>query len=457
MWATRRRTIILLIILGAIALFIVLPYWLIHRVPPTCSDGKMNQDERGIDCGGGCAMVCRNDAKELSILWTKVFPVRTGVYDVVAYVENANFNIGAPSVPYVVKLFDGSGALIAEEAGQTYARPEERFVIFQGNVLTGDKIAVSGGIEIPNTFPWYNESKVEQPMAIEDKVLVGADRKPKLTAVLKNKSPTPYRNIDVTAIIYDSKGDPIGVSSTRVEKLEASGSENLFFTWPSPFNYVSEVSRCDVPVDVMLSVDRSGSMVDVGKLSAARIAASQFVDRLSAKDQVGYVSFATDASTPIDQPLTSELERVKRAIEKTVILQNGGIQYTNIADGIQSSVNELATLRHIPDSRPVVVMLTDGIPTRPQDPSNKANSKYPEEYAKKVAEAAKAQGITLYAIGLGADVDTAFLTGLATSPEYYYTSASGAELGDVYQRIATSLCKSAPSVIEVLPRIKVSQ
>ena len=49
MWATRRRTIILLIILGAIALFIVLPYWLIHRVPPTCSDGKMNQDERGID------------------------------------------------------------------------------------------------------------------------------------------------------------------------------------------------------------------------------------------------------------------------------------------------------------------------------------------------------------------------------------------------------------------------
>lgn len=453
MWATRRRTIILLIILGAIAVLFVLPYWLSHRVPPSCSDGKMNQNETGVDCGGACALVCKGGAKDITILWTSIFPVRTGMYDVVAYVENANFGIGAPSLPYVVKLYDGSGAIIAEEAGETYAQPNERFVIFRGSMLTGNRVAAKGGIEIPNTFHWYTETKIEQQLSVEDKVLVGADRSPKLTAVLKNKSPTVYRDIDVAAIIYDSKGVPIGVSSTHVDKINENGTENLFFTWPAPFNYVSEVAKCDVPVDIVLAVDRSGSMVEVGKLGAAKEAAAQFVDRLASKDQVAYVSFATEASLPIDQTLTGDFDRVKKAIDKTIIKQDGTLQFTNIGGGLQSSINELATLRHYPDSRPVIIMLTDGIPTRPEDPANKTNKKYPTEYAKKVADDAKSQGITLYTIGLGADVDSVFLESIATGPEYYYKSASGAELGDVYSRIATSICKKGPSVIDIIPRV----
>ncbi len=457
MWATRRRTIILLILLAAFAVLFVLPYWLSHRVPPSCSDGKMNQNETGVDCGGVCTLVCRGGAKDITILWTSIFPVRTGMYDVVAYVENANFGIGAPSIPYMVKLYDSLGAVIAEEAGETYAQPNERFVIFRGSMLTGNKVAAKGGIEIPGAFQWHTTTKIEQQLSVEDKVLVGADRKPKLTAVLKNESPAPYRDISVTAIIYDSKGAPIGVSSTHVDKINANDTENLFFTWPSPFNYVSEVAKCDVPVDIVLAVDRSGSMVEVGKLGAAKEAAAQFVDRLTTKDQVAYVSFATESSLPIDQTLTSDFGRVRGAIEKTVIKQNSGLQFTNIGDGLQSSINELATLRHFPDSRPVIILLTDGIPTRPEDPANKANKNYPTEYAKKVADNAKSQGITLYTIGLGADVDGPFLEGLATGPEYYYKSASGAELGDVYSRIATSICKKGPSVIDIIPRVNLKQ
>lgn len=453
MWAARRRTIILLIILGAVALFGVLPYWYTHREIPTCFDKKMNQDERGVDCGGSCALVCRGGAKDIKILWTKVFPVRAGEYDAVAYVENANFDSAAPVLPYTVKLYDADGVLIVEEEGQTYALPSERFVIFRGGILTGDKVVAKGGIEIPNTFRWYTSPKVETSFSVEEKVLTDANKKPKLTALLKNESPELYRDIDVTAIIYDSGGSPIGVSATHVDKIEKYSTEKLSFTWPLPFNYTAETEQCDVPADIILAVDRSGSMVDVGKLDSAKIAAAQFVDRLSSKDQSGYVSFATEASAPIDQPLTNDIARVKRAIEATEIKQNAGLQFTNIADGLQSAINELATFRHVRESRPVIVLLTDGIPTRPENPSDKSDKSYPSEYAKEVAADAKQQQIILYTIGLGEDVDSPFLEMLASKPEYYYESATGAELSGIYQQIATSICAKSPSIFEVIPRV----
>ena len=205
--------------------------------------------------------------------------------------------------------------------------------------------------------------------------------------------------------------------------------------------------------EFVLVLDRSGSMVDVGKLDAAKISAAQFVDRLTAKDQVGYVTFATTASEPIDQPLTNEIERVKRAIGRTEIIKNQGLQFTNIANGLERAIDELASYRRDENSRPVIVLLTDGIPTRPEDPNNKENKEYASQRALEVANRAKEQGIGVYAIGLGDDVKGPFLGSLATSPEYYYKAATGAELGDVYQQIATAICKKGPSVIEIIPRL----
>lgn len=453
MWATRRRTITVFIVLAFLGLVVLLPYYLLNRIPPSCTDGKKNQNEQGIDCGGACVLVCPGGAKDLSIIWTKVFPVRPGVYDVVAYIENTNFDIGVPSLPYVARLYDTDGTVIAEQSGVTHIDPSERFAIFVGGMRTGDKIAVKGGIEITNMPRFETANKPTIVFSVKDKVLIGSDRKPKLTALLQNDTPEVYRNVQVTTIIYDAKGEPIGVSSTVVDKIDKNSSEKIFFTWPTPFNFVSETTQCELPVDVILAVDRSGSMVEVGKLDAAKASATQFVDRLGAKDQVGYVSFATTASEPIDQPLTSEIARVKRAIGRTEILKNQGLQFTNIADGLSRAVNELSSNRHEEDSRSVIVLLTDGIPTRPEDPNNKTNKEYPSLYAKEIAEKAKAQGIGIYAIGLGDDVKGPFLSSLTTSPEYYYKAASGAELGDVYQQIATAICKKGPSVIEIIPRL----
>jgi uncharacterized protein YegL len=452
MWATRRRIQTIGLIVATIVVFIVFPYWVTHRVAPTCTDAKQNQKEMGVDCGGPCTLRCVGTYKELNILWTKVFQIRPSYYDVVSYVENANSYAGITRFSYTAKLFDEGGREIGRSVQEAYARPNERFVLFAGGIDTGGAVARSGSIELPAGMRWESMLPSDTLFSVKEKILSNLERKPELNALLQNDTPDLYRNIDVISIIYDDKNNPIGVSRTSVEKLDAKGTAKLIFTWPAPFDYEAGAEQCVTPVDVILALDRSGSMNIEGKIEQAKLAAEGFVDRLTSKDQGGYVTFSSVASTPIDQTLTSEVVRLKRAISTSGI-QKDGTQFTNIGDALRRAIDEFATQRRNRSARPIIVLLTDGIPNRPLDENGKGTEAYGSKYALQIADEAKRNGITLYAIGLGSDVNTKLLEQIATAPDYYYAAASGSELGGIYQQIATAMCKKAPSVIEVIPRV----
>ena len=206
-------------------------------------------------------------------------------------------------------------------------------------------------------------------------------------------------------------------------------------------------------VDIAFVMDRSGSMASAGKeppqpLTQAKEAAADFVTRLSRTDQIGYVSFATEASSPIDQELTRDIERVRGRIVSTRIGTNG-IQYTNIGDALARARNEFFSLRKNPDARPVVVLLTDGEPTYPKSPDD---PDFPSNYARQVADVLKQEGVSIFTIGLGDDVNEPLLREIASVPEQYYQAATGAELLRIYQSIARAVCVKAPPLIEVFPR-----
>ena len=448
----RRRMGIIGVVTAALMLFVVLPYWYTHREIPTCFDGKQNQGELGVDCGSPCAVLCKGQAKDLNILWTKVFPVRVGAYDVVAYVENPNFDIGTDHFSYTATLYDADGQVIATRISNDFVLPSERFVVFAGGMLTGDKVAAKGSIEINPDFTWVTTQKTGVSFSVTNKQLVGADQKPILTALLHNDTPRLYRNIDVAAVIYDSKGNPIGVSSTRVEKIDPNGAEKLNFTWPDAFDYLAETEECETPVDVMLAIDRSGSMREEDKIGQAKLAAQQFIKRLSPNDQVGIVSFASEASNPPDQTLTGESSRATRVADR-IDIHTDGLQFTNIGDALRRSIDEMATLRHNKDARPIIVIMTDGVPNRPTKADGKSDEAYAANYAMQIATEAKKDNISVYSIGLGSDLNIDLLTSIATKPEQFYQAASGADLGKVYQQIANAICKKSPSVIEIIPRV----
>lgn len=182
----------------------------------------------------------------------------------------------------------------------------------------------------------------------------------------------------------------------------------------------------EVHTDVVLAIDASNSMLeDSGgrtKLARAQEAGRLFVSLLDLRaDQAAVVSFSAVAR--LESPLSGERARLEAAIDGIVASPG-----THIHSALELATGELLSERARPGSNAVIVLMTDG---RPADGTADA--------ALAAAAVARESGITLYAIGLGDDVDAALLRALATSSDHYLDAAEATDLERIYAEIAGEL------------------
>jgi hypothetical protein len=202
------------------------------------------------------------------------------------------------------------------------------------------------------------------------------------------------------------------------------------------------------PVDVMLVIDRSGSMGDPPvPIADVKEAAKAFVDKLDpAVDRVGLVSYADSAS--LDQGLTSDFGAMKDAIDGMT-----AYGYTNIGDGVLDAQTELNSHGRA-DAVQVMVVLTDGIANRQnQPPPEHRCTEWPSfetactQFARNEAEAAKAQGTVIFTIGLNlvwsdhpeaGALAQSILRDMATQPwsDYYFETGDPTALVGIFEQIA---------------------
>ncbi len=210
------------------------PLYKTITAPPLCTDGKQNGDERGIDCGGACALFCARDAQKPIVHWARAFKVSNGIYDTVAYVENPNKEAGVKNALYTFKTYDAENILITETIGKTFLLPGEAFPIFSPAVRTGERVPRYTLFSFTEELRFERETPEAPRVVSLSPVLANVDTKPRLTAVVKNKTALPVSNIDVIAIIY--VGDnAVGASATYIDRIQEHGEENAVFTWPDPF------------------------------------------------------------------------------------------------------------------------------------------------------------------------------------------------------------------------------
>jgi hypothetical protein len=183
-------------------------------------------------------------------------------------------------------------------------------------------------------------------------------------------------------------------------------------------------------VDAVLVLDASLSMLELAapgdprtKLDAAREAARAFLDalRLDQGDQAAIAAFNAQAR------LLAPLGGDRAALEAALDAIQPAAQ-TCLVCGVDVGAAELAGPRHRPAHAAVLVLLTDGR-SNPQPPSA----------AVERARAAKAAGIRIYAVGLGADLDEAALREIASDPAAYHHAPTAAELVAIYRAIAVDI------------------
>lgn len=157
--------------------------------------------------------------------------------------------------------------------------------------------------------------------------------------------------------------------------------------------YVGE--QVQLPVtgrDLLLAVDISPSMDEqdmvaqgrsINRLQAVKRVLHDFIERRQG-DRLGLLLFGTEPY--IQAPLTFDLNTVRTLLDESGIGMAG--RATAIGDAIGLAIKRL---RDRPQQQRVVILLTDGANTAGEIPPDKA------------AEIAKAAGVRIYTIGIGAE------------------------------------------------------
>jgi Mg-chelatase subunit ChlD len=331
-----------------------------------------------------------------------------------------------------------------------YVDPGANSVSFVKTEMLFDttKFELAGGF-IPNqsVFSQIVESAEVSPGKLVTTLSIGSDLSKALkaktrvgTLTLKALSTVPANGTSQVTFGPGSQALSVSNNSSFDENVIAS-------TVPATVTFNRPALTCGTsPTDVMMVIDRSGSMNDrVGtagsKLAGAKVAASSFVDILSkeTRNTTGLTTFESGAT--LNSSLTNNFSTVKSQVN--AITTGGG---TCIECGIVKANQDIAAKKR-QGIKNVVVLLTDGRANFIVGNNREVSTSTAESRALAAAKSGNtANGTIFFTIGLGKDVNSDFLTDLAESTGgQYYFSPTTDQLNGIYKQISETLAKGAVS------------
>ena len=236
-WGAKRRFIVLAIAILIVVLIFAWYGFAKFYAPPSCTDGKQNQEEIGVDCGGPCVRICENQAPKLIVHWQRAFMVRNGSFNALAYVENTNPRSGSRAVSYSFKLYDADNILVAERIGTASIPPQRIVPIFEGDIRTGSRSPARTVFSFEGDTEWVTLSAVGPDVQIVDQNIIDIETLPLLTARLVNNGSRPLSNVEVVAVLYDSSNNAREASQTVIPSVAPLDSAAMLFSWPSALGF----------------------------------------------------------------------------------------------------------------------------------------------------------------------------------------------------------------------------
>lgn len=234
-WSSRRKFTYSSIVILLLIVVIIVPAFYFFYKAPTCFDGIKNGDEKGVDCGGSCVRLCQSSFLPPRIDWggAKFEKVADGIYNVAAYIVNQNVSGAAIDVPYKMTLFDDKGIVIIEKRGKVTLYPHRNSLAFEPIVNVGKRIPAKATFEFTEAPIWFKSSDNLGGLVVIDKKYNEDEKGSSLEVVLENRTFYKYKNVLVSAVLFDLDGNVIGFSRTTIDSIDSkSGREIAPFTWP---------------------------------------------------------------------------------------------------------------------------------------------------------------------------------------------------------------------------------
>lgn len=238
-----------LAILGGIGYGI---YYFSVGLAPSCFDGRLNQEEAEIDCGGPC-VPC--ELKNLKPLLTSVETFGTGnSTNVVINLANPNLNYGAESFSYTLNFYNQSLEKIFSLTKQSFIYPAEAQKVLLEPNLRIDFDSISGKPElILENFKWKPVSEFQEPQVQTRQVRTEvSDRLITVSGLLSNRESFSLSRVVVGALVYrklnENQNELIGISKTVLQSIQPF--EERSFKIPVPVNFAPKVSELEPIVTI---------------------------------------------------------------------------------------------------------------------------------------------------------------------------------------------------------------
>jgi hypothetical protein len=183
----------------------------------TCFDGKKNQGEEGIDCGGPCSPCEIKYAEPL-----KIYPIKYLVYsnsiDIVGLLENPNKNLALKKIKYYFEIYDFDVILKATTTlKETTLEPETKKYLLEINYpkpkFTLGEIKLK--IIEPQKEDFIKKEKEEILVSYYNEKIISENGKWKIQLSLFNKS-FQKQDFEVIGLVYSQDNNLIAVGRTKV-------------------------------------------------------------------------------------------------------------------------------------------------------------------------------------------------------------------------------------------------
>ncbi|NJL53947.1 VWA domain-containing protein [bacterium] len=207
-------------------------------------------------------------------------------------------------------------------------------------------------------------------------------------------------------------------NGNAVEGLNATNFSLQAGDQPIPITSVERVAPDEVVVNLVLALDISGSLQDIG-LEQLKQASVAFVNSLSPDDQVALVLFGNDSRVVND--LSLDHQAVINSIDS--ISLDSLEQYTALYNGTFLAVQRAAQAER---GQRVVVVVTDG--------RNTTEDSIQSVSVDTVIREAQEQRVPVYVAGVGSELDPQSLELLSTTGRSFLVGEVGG-MEDIYQQL----------------------
>jgi len=237
-WASRRRLNVVAVITTVLLIGAAIIFTASFYRAPSCTDKKQNQGEAGIDCGGPCAFLCTAQNVPPITLFTGLIHNATGRTDLIASIENKNFDAAAKNVQYKISLYTENGYFIKNLSGTVDLPPRTVMPIFVPGISVEKRAPARAFLAVATSSPmWYTLTTDPRNMPIvSHTTLGGTTAAPRIEAVLTNESIVPIASVRVIVFVRDTNSSNIiAASATVVPTVPAQGQTTATFTWNEAF------------------------------------------------------------------------------------------------------------------------------------------------------------------------------------------------------------------------------